>query len=125
MQLYIDTTSNTDIYLALKKEKQVIADLTEPAERQQAEKLLPSIEKLLKQNHLKMADLTGIAVNNHGGSFTSLRIGVVTANALAFALKIPISGVDKKDLKKRAGINIVEPIYSTEPQITIKKPKLT
>lgn len=124
MILFIDTTSNKDIFLALTDGKDLITELREPSERLQAELLLPLIEKLLKQNKVKLADLDGIEVNNHGGSFTSLRIGVVTANALAFALGIPVIGIDKKDVKKKKGISIIEPKYSFEPQITMKKPKL-
>ncbi len=124
MILYIDTTSNTGIKLILKKGQEVVVQIEESAERLQAELLLPTIEKFIKQNKLKLNDLTAIEVNNHGGSFTSLRIGVVTANALAFALGIPVSGVDKKDLKTRGGVSMVAPAYSSEPQITIKKKKL-
>lgn len=124
MILYIDTTNNQDILLALKKGKETLARMAEPAERMQAEKLLPTIEKLLREQGVKLSDLQAIKVNNHGGSFTSLRIGVVTANALAFALGIPVTGVDKKDIKSKNGIKIVEPKYSFEPQITMKKKKL-
>lgn len=124
MILYIDTTTNKDIIVALKKGDDIVAQIIEPSERMQAELLLPTIEKLLKKAKIKLTDLTAIEVNNHGGSFTSLRIGVVTANALAFALGIPVSGVDKKDIKSKAGVKIVDPKYSFEPQITLKKRKL-
>lgn len=124
MILYIDTASNTDIYLALKKGENALFELREPAERAQSEKLLPLIDKILKNSKLKLSDLTAIEVNSNGGSFTSLRIGVVTANALAYGLGVPVVGVNKKDVLKKAGISIVEPKYSASPQITIKKPRL-
>jgi tRNA threonylcarbamoyladenosine biosynthesis protein TsaB len=121
MILYIDTTTNKDIVVALKKGGEVVLQIVEPAERMQAELLLPTIEKLLKKAKVRLENLTAIEVNNHGGSFTSLRIGVVTANALAFALGIPVSGASRKDLKRKKGIAIVEPKYAFEPQITAKK----
>lgn len=130
MILYIDTTNNTEMILALfKKEKenyilQKIKNI--PALRRQAEKLLPSIEKLLNSFSLTIKDVEMIVVNNYGGSFTSLRIGVVTANALAYAAKTEIrSGrleekkliVDKKIVKKFSSHFIIEAMYSSEPNI--------
>jgi tRNA threonylcarbamoyladenosine biosynthesis protein TsaB len=124
MILHIDTTDNAKIELALIHQGAVAAALSEPAERQQAEKLLPAIERLLKKAKVELAELESIKVNNHGGSFTSLRIGVVTANALAFALGISVAGVSAQDSKKRSGLAIVEPVYASNPQITVKKPRL-
>jgi tRNA A37 threonylcarbamoyladenosine modification protein TsaB len=40
-------------------------------------------------------------VADEGGSFTSLRIGVITANALAYALKIPVIGESGRALTKK------------------------
>ena len=123
MKLYIDTTNNQEIILRLLRGTKLVAELIEPAARAQAEKLLPAIETILRTNQFKLADLTSIEVCNHGGSYTSLRIGVVTANALAFGLNIPIKGLEKADLKKKNGISVVEPKYATDPQIVVKKPR--
>lgn len=94
--------------------------------RTQAEKLLPSIAKLLKANQLKLSDLKGIEAANRGGSFTSLRIGAVTANALGYALAIPVKGENgraEKFKSKRLNFNLVKPRYDSEPKITAKKIK--
>lgn len=62
------------------------------------------------------------------GGFTTLRIGVTTANALAYALRLPIIGVtglvvSLDELLRRAGTaapalkNLVLPVYDREPHI--------
>jgi len=132
MILYIDTTVNDEINLALLKSVQDDLEVYKTkkiiAPRQQSEKLLVSIEKMLANNNLKLNGLKKIIVNNHGGSFTSLRIGVITANALAYALNIPIEtgSLEGKILKKNKSIkklktfsahSIIEPIYDMEPNI--------
>jgi len=139
MILYIDTTDREKMFIALLlKEKQdfkVLAYKSVLAWRKQSEKLLPSIDKLLLSVDSKIKDVKKIIVNNNGGSFTSLRIGVITANALGFALKIPVysgqADTLKKDKiikiakletqKKFSGYYLVEPIYSSEPNIGIKQ----
>lgn len=121
MILYIDTVGGKEIILRLLKGKVQLVELIIPAERRQAEELLPGIEKLLKDNGFKLADIKKIKVNNSGGSFTSLRIGVVTANALAFALDVPIEGQEKSDLRKKGKVQFVAPRYNQDPQIVIKK----
>lgn len=116
MILYIDTTENSRIILKLLEEDKEVACLEEEAPYAQAEKLLPALEKMLKKNKFVLKDITAIEVNNDGGTFTSLRIGVATANTLAFALQIPIKGSVGKSLKKD-NLNIIKPKYNAEPKI--------
>lgn len=127
MTLYIDTTQPDEINISLKKDDKILASKKISAPRQQAEKLLPSIERLMKSKKIKLSQLKKIVVSNYGGSFTSLRIGVITANALAYALKIPVEAEPKTEKKNKqfGKYSIVEPIYDREPNIGIsKKPKL-
>jgi hypothetical protein len=136
MILYIDTTVNDEINLALLNEDccgfKTIKRKIIKAPRQQSEKLLLSIEKIMAVSKLKLPDIKKIIINNHGGSFTSLRIGVITANALAYALNIPVeSGIlegkiikkDKAVNKKKqfSGHSIIEPLYDSEPNIGFSK----
>lgn len=123
MTLYINTTQNNLIEIAVKDKNKLVAYKKFKSRRTQAEKLLPAIEKLLKANKLKLGNLHGIEVENRGGSFTSLRIGVVTANALAYALDIAVTGQGKIEVAKsgKRTFNVVEPIYDREPEITKKK----
>ncbi|MBU4257098.1 hypothetical protein L6249_01690 [Candidatus Parcubacteria bacterium] len=136
MILFIDTTQGDNIIVAVKKnvrgQDEIAAQKKIKAKYAQAEKLLPMIDKMLAQNKLKIKDIKKIKVVNRGGSpdaairtsFTALRIGAVTANALGFALRVPVEGTInikcreklKNGLKK---FNIVEPVYGKEPNITL------
>ncbi|MDP2737021.1 MAG: hypothetical protein Q8O59_04570 [bacterium] len=123
MILYINTTQNSLIEISLKNKNKLIAVKKFKSHRTQAEKLLPGIDKLFKSSKLKLNDLSSVEIENRGGSFTSLRIGVVTANALAYALGIAVTGEGKaKTVKgKKTKFNIVEPLYDRAPEITKKK----
>ena len=142
MILYIDTSDKEETIIALLNKVansfSVTAFKLIKSWRQQSEKLIPGIELLLKKEKIKAEVIKEILVNNYGGSFTSLRIGVITANALAFALSIPVraAAIDNSQIKvgtkiklkklkgeKRfAGKYLVEPIYNREPNIGKKKP---
>lgn len=54
------------------------------------------IDKLLKRNNIKPADLSEIEVNTGPGSFTGTRVGVAIANALGFGLDITVNGDKSK-----------------------------
>ena len=114
MELLIDTTSNKNINLKINNIK-----ITILTEHNQAEKLLPLINEFLRNNSIELTDITSIKVNNVGSSFTSLRIGVITANALGFALGIKVKSFEKSNNNNNK-FNIISPIYDKEPNITVK-----
>lgn len=140
MYLLINTAERDNIQIILAKNDQRFVVKNIKAIRRQSEKLLPTIEKILLENKISLGKLMGIGVVSGPGGFASLRIGVVTANTLAYALKIPIVAVRldefksndelvKNILKKLAvkskskfnlAKNIVLPHYGQEPNITIK-----
>lgn len=119
-QLFIDTVSQAGVSVAIKQADKLIVERFWTGDRQQAEQLLPGVLELLAEQKLEWSDLADIQVANQGGSFTSLRIGVVTANALAYALGLPVAGTSGQPLQSD-GYQIVEPEYSGQPNITIKK----
>jgi hypothetical protein len=127
MRLYIDTTKRDKVRVALKNDSKVVAQKEIFAPFAQAEKLLSLIDKVLRENKIKLKDMKGIEVNNEGGSFTALRVGVVTANALGYALGIPVNdecrsaGWRTNDEFKKRGFDVVKPVYDKEPNITIKR----
>lgn len=98
----------------------------------QAEKLLPTIVNLMKLYKIKKNDLTGVVVVKGPGGFTSIRIGVITANTLSFALNLPIidfklgefTDMDNlaekavKKFKNKVNQKLVIPFYGREPNIT-------
>ncbi len=55
-----------------------------------AEKLMDTIDSVLKAAELKTGDLKSIAISNGPGSFTGLRIGMSAAKGLAFGASIPL-----------------------------------
>ena len=124
MDLYIDTSKKTKINIQLKDDNKLVAKKNFDAPFRQAEKLLLEIDKLLNVNNIDLQNISGILVKDRGESFTALRIGIVTANALAYALDIPVFDWDKKQTEKVVNINIIKPKYNKGPNITVAKKKI-
>ncbi|WP_346354861.1 tRNA (adenosine(37)-N6)-threonylcarbamoyltransferase complex dimerization subunit type 1 TsaB [Azotosporobacter soli] len=79
--------------VALAAQGKVIAELTLQIGKTHSEMLLPHIKELLNMAGIDKKELRAVAVSIGPGSFTGLRIGLATAKALAYALKIPLIGV--------------------------------
>jgi len=138
MILHINTTKGDEIEVVLRSGDKAVARKKVSARFAQAEKLLPLVNKILRDNKLGLKDVEGIMVNNEGGSpasgrgisFTALRIGVVTANALGYAIGCRTSdvGFRRSDFGfrmsdvgcRKRGFDVVAPIYDKEPNITVK-----
>lgn len=71
----------------------LLAEITQQTQKTHSERLLPQIAELLALAEMDKKDLEAVAVSSGPGSFTGLRIGLATAKALAYALRIPIVGV--------------------------------
>ena len=136
MILVIDTSDGKSLSVVLAKSRgAIIVGRTIPTDFDQSAKIFPLIEKELKASQFKLTDLKGIGVIQGPGGFTSLRIGISTANALAYALQIPVVGISlsaSKDYKsmaqktlrrlsKSAKKSVVIPRYGREPNITRPK----
>lgn len=90
MILRIDTRDQKQITVSLKKEK-VIKTLSKQRGLG-SQVLVPLIDRLIKHQSMELKNLEGIEVETGPGSFTGLRVGVSVANALGFALGIPVNG---------------------------------
>jgi tRNA threonylcarbamoyladenosine biosynthesis protein TsaB len=64
-----------------------------PAHRQLSTTMHLKIDELLRGPDKTWQDIQGIIVFKGPGSFTGLRIGLSVANALAYALQVPIVAV--------------------------------
>jgi tRNA A37 threonylcarbamoyladenosine modification protein TsaB len=121
MKLYIDSRDNKKIILKLiEKAKELYSLEKDIISKRQANELLLSIDKLLKDNNVDWSQIKEIVVNNDGGSFTGLRLGVIVANTLAYAKNIKLSSTKKKSLLVD-DIKIIKPDYDRDPDIGISK----
>jgi tRNA A37 threonylcarbamoyladenosine modification protein TsaB len=116
MILYINTMEKNVVEIGFKNGDDFLLLSKITVERTQGEKLLPAIDKILKKNKFKLKDIEAVEVKNAGGSFTSLRIGVSIANALAFALGVQACG-SSGEFKAISGFSVVEPEYDRGPDI--------
>ncbi|MBS0264536.1 MAG: tRNA (adenosine(37)-N6)-threonylcarbamoyltransferase complex dimerization subunit type 1 TsaB [Planctomycetes bacterium] len=91
--LAIETSGPTGS-VALLQTETVLQQQTLDLGRKHAQSLIPRIQQLLKTGQLAPNQLGLIAVSIGPGSYTGLRVGVVTAKAFAFALGIPLVAVD-------------------------------
>jgi tRNA threonylcarbamoyladenosine biosynthesis protein TsaB len=80
--------------VALCSRSGVIASMDNDEGRSHASLLTVFIDKILKEQNLKTADLDAIAVSKGPGSYTGLRIGVSVAKGIAYASSIPLIGVN-------------------------------
>lgn len=118
-------SENSEIYL-LNSSGQIQSQKIWPAGRTLASDLLGEIDELVGKDFAK---LSGIIVFKGPGSFTGLRIGITTANALAYSQNLPIVGtnganwLDDGANRLTTGQNdkIVLPEYGAPANIT--KPK--
>jgi len=62
-----------------------------------AERLMPSIDWLLKSSHISVRDIDAFAVSIGPGSFTGLRIGLSTVKGLSHATQKPVIPVPTLD----------------------------
>ncbi len=94
--LGIETSTMTGS-VALMDEERLIAEYTLNLAETHTSRLMPAIDRVLKDAFLTIKDLDGIAVSLGPGSFTGLRIGIATAKGLAQGLNIPIVGIPTLD----------------------------
>lgn len=95
-------TATKNCSVALSKDGRTLA-IRELSEQNfsHAEKLHIFIEELFAESHLKLQDLSAIAVSQGPGSYTGLRIGVSAAKGLCYALSIPLIAVDTLEILAR------------------------
>ncbi len=87
MKLYLDTSDSQKTIVGLDDKR-----LEKPTGSDKSQRLLNLIEQILKMNKKKVGDITEIEVNLGPGSYTGLKVGTAVANALGFALDIPVNG---------------------------------
>ncbi|MFA6227974.1 MAG: tRNA (adenosine(37)-N6)-threonylcarbamoyltransferase complex dimerization subunit type 1 TsaB [Patescibacteria group bacterium] len=137
MLLIINTTPADHFELLLARNRDDFKRKKVTGKFHHSEKLVPAIASYLTANKLAWDKLRGIGVVVGPGGFTSVRIGVAVANALAFGRNLPIAGIKADEfasagelvakiqerLKGVKPSQIVLPYYDREPNITKAKIK--
>ena len=95
--LALETSGRAGSVAALEDGK-LLAECALDAARGSAATLAPAIRELLAAVNWRPADVQLVAVATGPGSFTGLRIGVMTAKTLAYAIGADVVGVDTLDV---------------------------
>lgn len=95
MKLKIDTSYPKLVIVQIDEKGEEISGMEEENEYD-SQALLPLIVKILTSKGVALQDLTEIEINAGPGSYTGLRVGASVAQALGFALNIPVNGALNK-----------------------------
>jgi len=90
MKLYIDTSDSLETKVGLDGKIYKLKNKDHKSQR-----LLSFIDEVLKKEKKTIKDVKEIDINLGPGSFTGLRVGLSVANALSWALDIPLNGERK------------------------------
>lgn len=83
-------TSGATATVAISKDGYLTGELSIRNGLTHSQKIIPMMESLMSMLDLKPKDIDLLAVANGPGSFTGLRIGVVTMKAFAYAMSLPL-----------------------------------
>lgn len=95
--LGIDTSTTNGGVAIIESNSGLIALYQLNTEITHSVRLLPAIEKILTDINFSLRDINGIAVSQGPGSFTGLRIGLMTAKILSLVNDVPLVGVPTLD----------------------------
>ena len=91
-------TAVEHVSVALADHRGILATSSLASDRRHAESLVPMIQFVCAQAGINTAELDAIAVDTGPGLFTGMRVGIATAQAMAWALDIPIIPVCSLDV---------------------------
>ena len=97
MLLAFDTSSPT-VTVAVHDGTDVVAQLASTETMRHGEQLTPLVDQALRQVGITARDLSAIVVGVGPGPFTGLRVGLVSARTMAYALQVPVYGVCSLDV---------------------------
>ncbi|MGI8758771.1 MAG: tRNA (adenosine(37)-N6)-threonylcarbamoyltransferase complex dimerization subunit type 1 TsaB [Acidimicrobiales bacterium] len=91
-------TATAQVGCAIGGHEGVLASFHAARGRRHAETLVPAIDFIRRQARIELDEIGAVAADEGPGLFTGLRVGVVTAKAMAMALRVPVIGVSSLDL---------------------------
>ena len=122
LTLAMDTATKV-CTVALCRDNELLAEYNINMGMTHSEGLLPQIQQLLDRTGIKKNEIELLAVSMGPGSFTGLRIGLATAEAMAYSWQCYLHGVDT--LKAMAynipvdGV-VLSPVLDAQRAITIR-----
>lgn len=115
--LGIETSTKTGS-VAIVSENGVIAQYSLSIEVTHSERLMSTVDRVLKDTGLAIADMSGFAVAIGPGSFTGLRIGLAAVKGLAFATSKPVAAVPTL---RALALNLPFAAYPVCPMLDARK----
>ncbi len=91
--LLILETSGRSGEVALGRGVDLIARRALSQSRRHARDLVPFVQQMLQEQGWRPGDLNGVIVSIGPGSYTGLRVGIMSAKVLAYAIECPIVGI--------------------------------
>ncbi len=91
-------TATVQVSCAVGGHEGVLASTLSSRGKRHAESLTPAIQFACRQARIELSEISVVAVDLGPGLFTGLRVGVATAKAMAYALRVPMIGVSSLDL---------------------------
>lgn len=98
MNILAIDTSNQVLGVAILRDGQIIGEIVTNLAKNHSVRLMPAIDRLMKDIDVTPDQLDKIVVAKGPGSYTGVRIGITTAKSLAWALSIPIVGVSSLEV---------------------------
>src|SRR3989338_11122809 len=95
--LSIDTSSKI-FSLAFSRNEKILACRSIALKDVLSSAIVPALKKILREARVSLPQLDGFAIGLGPGSFTSLRVGLSTVKAFAFATCKPVVGIPSLDV---------------------------
>ena len=111
MELSIDTSTKYSS-IGISVEGKVVREYAWFSKQNHSVELLPSVESLLSISGMGVRDIDCVIVAIGPGGFSSLRVGLSTAKALAAAINVPIIGLNTLDIEAYPFKDVGMPVCS-------------
>lgn len=97
--LYLDS-SNKYLTVAISKDGELVDSISYDAYLRQSEVMVLEIDNIMKRNNLTRNDFDSIVVAIGPGSYTGVRIALVIAKTMAYALNLKVYSISSLELLK-------------------------
>ncbi|MDO5286118.1 MAG: tRNA (adenosine(37)-N6)-threonylcarbamoyltransferase complex dimerization subunit type 1 TsaB [Actinomycetia bacterium] len=96
--LWLGLDTSTGVSAGVGRAGEVLATGAVDQPNAHVEQLMPLVRRVVAEAGERLDDLAGIVVGLGPGPYTGLRVGIVTAQALAYLLDVPLKGVCSLDV---------------------------